>query len=155
MPSPNSPQPHLEPPQTIIQGPGGLRNLGVIESDAATVANIPPGPIVLQEGYPGQRGWGWRHVTSNPERVGQIKARGFATPLAYACAVAANWTLLHEGEGSRIAVVWPKGGFALALALEWKGAFWSITTMLPFRAYNRPTLYEKRPDGSDSVLHLA
>ncbi len=44
---------------------------------------------------------------------------------------------------NRLTVVWPQGGFDLALALQWTDPFWSITTMLPYRTINQPKLYEK------------
>jgi len=136
-------KPKDELPETIILGPGGVRNLGLVDDAAAKTAGVPEGPIVLQEGYPGPRGWGWRHATGNARRVKEINERGFATPLAFACAVAASWTRLHDCGDGRISVSWHEKGFELAVALRWKGQFWSITTMLPFRVHHYPVLYEK------------
>lgn len=133
----------MEDPKTLILGPAGLRNLGLIEPAAAKAAKVNSGPIVLQQGYPGPRGWGWVHVTGNADRVKQIASRGFPTPLAYACAVASNWKSLRQGEAGKIAVFWPIDGFELGLALTWKAKFWSITTMLPFRSNKQPVLYER------------
>jgi len=73
-----------------------------------------------------------------------ITARGYATALAFAVHVGANWNRIHQGEGQKISVVAPTNGFDLALALRWTGGFWSITTMLPFRTIGKlPLLYER------------
>jgi hypothetical protein len=122
------------------------KDCGVIDAAAAKAAGVPEGPIRLLNGWPGKKGWGWRHVTSNPDRVKVIGQRGFATPLAFALAVGQGWEAIHAGPtapGTRITVCMPKDGFDLALALEWSGTFWSITTMLPFRSVGYAKLFEK------------
>lgn len=133
-------------PNIPILGPGKVRDFGEVEAAAATPCGATPGPIRLLNGYPTARGWGYRHITSNPQRVRLIQGRGFGSPVMFAFAVASGWRTLHQAAGplDRIAVVFPQGGFDLALALQWHpDGFWSITTMLPFRVHNQPKLYER------------
>jgi hypothetical protein len=135
--------PPEDDPNVLILGPGELRDLGEIEEAAAAACGRPAGPIRLLNGYPGPNGWGYRHIISNPDRMRQLLARGFGSPVTFACEVAKNWSTLHQGELERISIAFPKDGFQLALALQWGGAFWSITTLLPFRVHNKPRLYER------------
>lgn len=130
-------------PTTLILAPGSLRDLGTIDAAAAAACGVQKGPIRLLNGYPGPKGWGWRHVQSNPDRVKMIGRRGYSTSLAFACAVAENWRSIHLAEVGRLTLVWHQNGFDLAIAVQWDAGFWSITTMLPFRAINQPKLYEK------------
>jgi len=126
-------------------------DLGEIDAVAAKAAAVSAGPIRLLHG---NRNWGWQHVSDNSERCQDILARGYATPLRYACAVASGWTSLRRGESGKITVVMPAPGYELALALKWTGACWSIVTMLPFRSNGQPEIYKKEevaPDGRDPV----
>lgn len=133
-------------PDVIIQARPGVNDLGLIDGDAAAAAGVPPGPIRLLNGWPGAKGWGYRHVMSNPDRLRAIEGRGYPNAIEFAWAVAQSWTRLHRGPAGpqpRVSVVSRKDDYELALALHWTGTRWSVTTMLPFRRVNYPLIYEK------------
>lgn len=130
-----------EDPRTYILGPGSVKDIGSVDLAASQAAKIAAGPIRLQFGT---RFWGWRHAEDNPARMRDIRAQGYATSLAYACDVAANWTQVRQGQGGKITVVMPRPGYELGLALRWEGVFWGIVTMLPFRSVGRlPIIYQR------------
>lgn len=133
-------------PNIVINALKGVSIYGEIDAVAAAAAKVPAGEIKLLNGWPGPRGWGWRHVTRAPDRLPAIVRAGHATELSFAYDVGQNWDTLHAGPagpGIRVSVGMKRGEFYPALALSWNNRFWSITTMLPFRTVNYPILYKK------------
>lgn len=61
----------------FMTAPGGGHDFGIITEEAANKLGVAAGPVRLQVGHPGAKGWGARHVTENPERIGRIKGLGF------------------------------------------------------------------------------
>lgn len=131
-------------PNILINPARGVTDYGVIDAAAAKAIGRPAGPIRLYNGWPGPKGWGHRHITSNERRLTAIRQLGYIVPEAFALEVAANWTHIHSGPfHDRITIGLKMGLLYPALALAWNGACWSITTMLPFRSVSYPVIYEK------------
>jgi hypothetical protein len=56
----------------FVEAPGGGPDFGKIDDEAAAVINKPSGAIRLQEGYPGPKGYGNRHIEGYPDRIRRL-----------------------------------------------------------------------------------
>lgn len=118
-------------------------DLGWIGAEAAAATGQPEGPIRLKLGFPHEKSFGLRHITSNADRVKAIKGWGFDSCQNYIWAVAEKWTRIHLSPNGRLVLVWPQEGADLAIVVHWNGSFWSVVTALPFRMVKHPKIYEK------------
>lgn len=131
----------------------GNIDFGRIEAEAAAAMKAPAGPIRLEEGYGGSKGFGNRHVEDYPSRMRQMRDLGFPTFAQFAEEVARNYTKIGEARDSRFFLIHPKAGFDFRLVIEYcaaDGGFWTIVTGMPYRVARCPILFEKsRAGGSE------
>ena len=135
--------PDDDDPERILTNHENQIDLGWIDTKAASATGRPEGPIRLQWGYPHEKSFGLRHITSNASRVKAINGWGFESCQNYIWAVAEHWTRIHASEKGRLILVWPQQGADLALVVNWTGEFWSVVTALPFRMVKQEKLFER------------
>jgi len=128
-------------------------DLGLVTQDVASVIGGGAAPIRLQHGFPGSKGYGYRHVESYPDRIMQYKNLGFANFVEFARHIAQGYTKVLDAKEGRRKLVCPKDGYDLALVVEFKAAqdpFWNIVTGLPYRVARGDIIKEiLRADGSE------
>lgn len=129
-------------PYSFVKCPAGQVDLGVIENEHAGTAGVQGGPIRLQIGYSGKKGFGYLHVQGMEDRIKQLAGMGFKSFGPYCSEVAKNYTRICQGGGGRLILVWHKDGYDLELVVEWKGGFWTIVTGLPMRVERATVLCE-------------
>ncbi len=131
--------------------PGGALAFGAIPADVATAVGIPSGPVRLQNGIPGSRGFGLRHIEDNPGRMQQFLNIGFNGVAPYVLAIASNYEHIAEDPtASRIALVRRHLEHDCVLIVQYNaGGFWSVTTALPYRVSRRKILWSRQAGGSE------
>lgn len=106
----------------FLVAPNGTEDFGFIDVAAAAVINAPPGPIRLQHGYPGPKGYGNRHVEAYADRMEHLRGIGFGTFAAFAYDVGQNYQTIRQANAPRFFVVYRKltdnGIFDLKLVVE-------------------------------------
>jgi hypothetical protein len=144
-------------PFSFVQCPAGHVDHGLIEDAHAALAGVQPGPIRLQIGYSGKKGFGYLHVQGMEDRMRQITGMGFKGFGPYCSEVAKNYTRICQGDDGRLMLVWPKDGYNLELVVEWKeGGFWTVVTGLPKRVERAKVLCEvARKSESEPTPYVA
>jgi len=143
-------------PYSFVKCPAGHVDHGLIERADAEKAGVQAGPIRLQIGYPGKKGFGYLHVQGMDDRIRQINGMGFKDFGAYCSGVAKGYTRICQGDEERLVLVWPKEGYDLQLVLEWKDGFWTIVTGVPKRVDRSPKLCDvARTSGSEPTPDVA
>ncbi len=74
--------------------------------------------------------------------------------------VAQHYTIVQDGGGGRLLLVYQKGGYDLGIAVgsikRLGRDYWNVVTALPYRQSKRPVLYVKlRSDGSEPPSDVA
>jgi hypothetical protein len=93
------------------------------------------GPIRLQQGIPGSRGFGKFHIETHPGRLEQIRRLGFASCEDYVREVAAGYQWIGRAdEADKLMLVFRHQEHDLRLVIRWEAkTFWSVVTGLPYR----------------------
>jgi hypothetical protein len=143
-----------------MPAPGGGHDFGLVDADVAKAIGCAEGPICLQQGYPTEKGFGKLHIESHAQRVKQISGLGHATVEAFVYEVAQHYTIVQDGGGGRLLLVYQKGGYDLGIAVgsikRLGRDYWNVVTALPYRQSKRPVLYVKlRSDGSEPASDVA
>jgi hypothetical protein len=139
-----------------VKCPAGQIDHGLIAPEHAAKCGVQPGPIRLQIGYPGKKGFGFLHVQGNEERATNFSGMGFRGFADYCSGVSKNYTRICQGEDGKLVVVWPKGGYDLQLVLQWRGGFWTVVTGVPKRVERSPKLCDvARTSGSEPTPDVA
>ena len=135
----------------------GQYDLGYLEEGDASAIGQPAGPVRLQAGIPGPKGFGYRHIRDAQGREAKIKGLGFASIEAFSAAVAKNYHKIFDAEDGKIALIFNSKGYDLGLILRYSQAgFWSITTALPNRVFRKnEKLLVARADRSESPSKIA
>lgn len=121
---------------------GGSIDLGEIDAAVAMHCKIAVGPIRLQRGYPGPKGFGNSHVEDNRSRMDRLRGLGFDSFASFASQVAKNYGRIERAEKGRIRIIERTPGYDLELVLDCKdGKFWTVVTGIP-----------GRPDDNGEVL---
>ena len=136
---------------------GGL-NYGMIDGPETKAAGLTCGPIRLQVGYEGPKGFGFLHIQAYADRVKQIKGLGFTSVAEFCYAIASNYSVVGKARDGRIRVIWKRTYDDLELVLEWKEAgHWNIVTAVPTRVARKYELIyevvrtgESEPTPSDA-----
>jgi len=143
-------------PGDFVKCPAGHEDHGLIEPEHAKIAAIEPGPIRLQYGYEGNKGFGYLHVQGMEDRMRQIAGLGFKDFAAYSSAVAKHYTRICRGGDGKLVLVWPKDGYDLTLVLQKKDGFWTVVTGLPKRVERSTKLCDvARKSGSEPTPDVA
>lgn len=131
--------------------PGGSLDFGAIPDDVALSLGIPSGPVRLQYGIPGSKGFGLRHIEDNPGRMQQFNNIGFNGVAHFVLSVASHYDHIAEvPTESRIALVRRHLEHDCALILQFNtGGFWSVTTALPYRVSRRKLLWSRQAGGRE------
>lgn len=113
----------------------GSMEFGVITEHMAENLGHPAGPIRLQQGIPGPKGFGYRHIETAEGRLNQLRRLGFHTCQSFVYAVAQRFQKIGEGGGpNKLALVYRDQGHDLQIIVQHNpGGFWSVTTGLPYR----------------------
>jgi hypothetical protein len=129
----------------------GTVDFGILPDHIARAIGHRAGPIRLQWGIPGPKGFGNSHVEGYPDRVKQITRLGFRTFASFAAKVATNYTkVLDGGYPDKLSLVLRDQGHDLQIIIRDNGAFWGITTGLPYRVARGKVLWEvSRTGGSE------
>jgi hypothetical protein len=138
-------------------GPGGI-DFGHIAPEVAALIGRPPGPIRLQRGIPGPKGFGHDHIATAEGRLTQMARLGYPDCAAFVHAVARNFQRIGEGGApNRLALVFRHQGHDLQIIVQHATAgFWGVTTALPYRVARCRLLWEaSRMGGSESPPRLA
>ncbi len=105
------------------------------------------GPIRLQHGFPGPKGFGYRHVEAYDNRMQQLRNKGFRDFSAFVYDVAQNYDRIQIGNDNRLILIYPKSGFDLRIVLQEKSLagldFWTVITGIPSRVSRFPEIYRK------------
>jgi hypothetical protein len=137
---------------------GGTTDFGWITADVAAITGRQPGPIRLQQGIPGPKGFGNLHVEAYPARIKQLGNLGFHTFAAFTSTVAKGFTRITEaGAANRVGLVMPYQGYDLQLIVQYdREGFWSVTTGLPYRVARGRILHTiSRTGGSEPSPRLS
>ncbi len=117
----------------FVRAIGGGIDFGVIDAGTAAACGVAAAPIRLQQGYPGGKGFGNRHVESYKGRMGQLKGLGFDTFARYACEVGRGFDRIERCEDSRLRLVLKRGTYDYSIVVQYdEKGFWSIVTGLPY-----------------------
>jgi len=84
--------------RSFLPCPTGSLDFGEIDLVTASALGVPAGPIRLQVGYPGPKGFGSRHVEENANRMKQLAQIGFANFTSFAHAVAQKYQAVLAGD---------------------------------------------------------
>jgi len=136
----------------FVNVPGGGLDFGHVREDDAATLGVKGGPIRLQQGIPGSKGFGNLHVESYPDRMRQLQSLGYASCAAFVLAVGANYQRIGEGGGSgKLALIYQNCGHDLQIIVRYNDAgFWGVTTGLPYRVARCKILLEvSRTGGSE------
>jgi hypothetical protein len=142
----------------LVGAPSGSVDFGFILREHAELIGIQSGPIRLQEGYPGSKGFGRLHIEGYPDRVAQFTNLGFTGLLDYVHFVATGYEWIGLANDQRYAVVRRKLGHDLALILQWHqtDCFWGVVTALPYRVARFKKAFEvTRTGGSEPTPDTA
>lgn len=142
--------------EQFIPASNGRDDLGQLDVSVAKAINVPPGPIRLQMGYPGQGGFGLLHVNHHGDRVKQIQQLGYRDFVHFATEVAQNYERICAGSDGKLLLVLDKNGYDLCLVIRFNASFWGITTGLPKRKERAAVLHKlTRTDGSEPTPNVA
>lgn len=122
----------------------GSYDLGYIDDSVAAKIGVTGGPIRLQVGYPGPRGFGNLHVEAHTPRIKQLKELGYGSFLLFCAEVAQNYEAIQQGENDRLILIREKLGRDLRLIVEYCNqgdAFWTIITGMPYRVSRKKELF--------------
>jgi hypothetical protein len=111
----------------------GRVDLGVVDGAEIASVGLRAGPIRLQVGYPGPKGFGFLHIRGYPDRVLQIQGMGYKSVVEFCAEIASNFTIVGRARDERIVVAWRTPYYDLQLILEWKENYWTIVTGVPAR----------------------
>ena len=138
-------------PAEIFLSFGGSIDLGHIDNAAATVIGCRPGPVRLQQGFAGPRGFGALHVEGHEPRVKMFRELGYESFLAFCAEIATSYELMQAGEGGRLILVRSRMGRDLRLIVDHRaheGGFWTVITGMPYRVSRAKVLYSVVQDVS-------
>jgi hypothetical protein len=124
----------------------------------ARIVGLHPGPIRLQQGTPGPKGFGNLHVEAYPARIKQLGNLGFQTFADFTAHVAKGFVNMTEaGAANRVGFVAPYLGYDLQLIVQYDTeGFWSVTTGLPYRVARGRVLHTiSRTGGSEPSPRLS
>jgi hypothetical protein len=85
-------------PTDFLRSASGSIDFGQIDKAAAAAIGSQPGPIRLQYGYGGPKGWGLLHVVTSPRRLDDIRGIGYSDFQDYATDVAQSYTEIGQGK---------------------------------------------------------
>lgn len=137
----------------------GSIDFAVLDTPETRAANIAIGPIRLQVGYPGEKGFGYLHIQQRADRIKQIQGAGYPGAPEFCLAVARKFTSVGSVRDGRLVLVWETAHYEHQLILQWvgEGGFWTIVTGVPSRVARRFTLICKvaRTSGSEPTPLVA
>jgi len=116
----------------FLPAPGGGIDFGQIDEPTGQTIDRNHGPIRLQHGYGGEKGFGNRHVETHSQRVRQLNGLGYRTFSAFVFEIAQNYEIIQVGEADRLVLVYPKAGYDLRIVVaesDHEGEFfWTVIT---------------------------
>jgi hypothetical protein len=131
--------------------PGGGSDYGIIASGVANCCGISPGPIRLQYGYAGSKGFGLRHVEDYPRRMEQLRGMGYGSFSDYCLKVAREFQRVERLENGRFALICRRGAYDLWIVIQYDAAgFWTIVTGLPKAAQEKEVLWRREERTGES-----
>lgn len=143
----------------FIGAPNGTFDFGEIDDTAAAAINRAGGPIRLQHGFEGPKGFGNRHVEAYAERMRQLDGLGYRTFSSFVWRIAQNFQTIHEGADGKLVLVYRDLGRDLRIVIsEATGneTMWTVTTGIPSRVCRDPIIYRvTRTDGSEPTSDVA
>jgi hypothetical protein len=130
---------------------GGSIDFGNIHKTVATSLGINEGPIRLEEGYPGPKGYGNLHVEGYEDRMKAIRGISYKSFAEFAFGICQNYTKIGKGDDGRLLLIWPRlvpaGVFDLRVIIQHTNdatdAYWTIVTGIFSRVARCEILYEK------------
>ena len=127
--------PRHETKRFLLCAGDGTIDVGWITADRAEIIGHHPGPIRLQQGIPGPKGFGNLHVEAYPARIKQLGNLGFHTFAEFTSRVAKGFTRITEaGAVNRVGLIMPHQGYDLQLIVQYdREGFWSLKAGLPYR----------------------
>lgn len=150
-PDKNKPVDH--PGKAFCQCTGGGTDLCQLDHPDFVKAGYNKGPVRLQVGFPGAKGYGLAHIEDYSDRVKQIQGLGLRTVQAFCEQVAANYTHIGRVRDGRVVLLQKTPAHDLQLVLEWKDeGYWTIVTGVPARVAHKFELICEvvRTGGSES-----
>lgn len=80
-------------PKHLLLAPNGSHDFGFVDAASAAAMGARPGPVRLQRGYPGKKGYGNLHVETVADRMSQLAQIGYGrfVPFAYDVCQAYGW----------------------------------------------------------------
>jgi len=140
-----------ERPEDLIAPESGVIDYGRIDADAAASIGAFSGPIRLQRGYPGPKGWGEAHITSNTHRMSLLRGFGFDDAKSFVALVCHEWTCIRPSEKGRVMLCLRRDGYEYVVVVQDKTSaagnrFWSVITAIAGSYRTEPALYEKVTD---------
>jgi hypothetical protein len=143
--------------KAFCQCPSGGIDYGVLAKEHTESFGLPNGPIRLQVGYPGEKGFGHLHIQGYADRVKQIQGLGYKSVYEFCFAVAANYTVVGRAKDGRVVLVWKTSTYDLQLIVQWNEDHWTIVTGIPTRVARK---FEKlceveRTGGSEPTPDVA
>lgn len=131
-------------------------NFGYITDKIASELSVSPGPIRLQQGIHGPRGFGKWHIESTPGRMAQISNLGFPSCERFVYSVARNFQRIGDARDGKLALIFSKNEHDLQVIIRFNRTFWSVVTGLPYRIARCKILTQiTRTDGSESPSKAA
>jgi hypothetical protein len=120
--------------KAFVSCPTGGLDFGKVSGEGGIAAGIRCGPIRLQVGYPGSKGFGFLHIQAYSERVKEIAGLGYKSVAEFCAAVGSNFTIIGAARDGRIVLVWKTSYYDLQLIVQWQEeGYWTIVTGIPTR----------------------
>lgn len=148
---------HQHDPDEFLKTPSGSDVFGYVDHSVASDIGYHNGPIKLQNGYPGEKGYGFLHVEGNDRRMKQINGFSFSNFCDYAHFVSSEYDWIGLGENGRLILVRNCDGYELSLIIQHrpKDGYWSIVTGIPRRVTRAEKLWERmRTGGSEPTPNV-
>ncbi|PCI38027.1 MAG: hypothetical protein COB46_12335 [Rhodospirillaceae bacterium] len=140
-------------PFEFILTSSGRDELGEIPHEVAVGIGYHNGPIKLQRGFPGPKGYGFLHVEKNARRMQLLSDFGFGGFLQFCEFVAQHYDWIGKAKKDRLIIVREHDGYDFCLFIEHKikgTDHWSIVTGLPKRISREEKLWvNSRMGGSE------
>lgn len=135
-------------PEDFIAPARGELDYGELDASAADAIGAFSGPIRLQYGYPGPKGWGEAHITSNTHRMKLLAGFGHHDAKSFVLHVCENWTCIRPADKGRMMLCQRDRGYEYVVVIQEKVSangtrFWSVVTAIAGGYRKEPVLYEK------------
>jgi len=136
-------------PTAFVSTGSGSKDFGFLETEDAQLINRPAGPIRLQHGYPGPKGYGRLHVEGNDNRMKQLAGLKFSTFSGFAEATCSCYTHIYAGDGDRLIFVREVSGRNWCIVAQYNEQHkcWSISTGIVRRVERTELLLQKERGG--------